>query len=291
MNRATLTRALFALLLIFACRPAWALGTETFGNEPLIEGNYADWPGIMPAVNHSSRVYHTWVNGNEHFYYRGDTAALNDFLKAYAGAKTEVREVVLRPGPGVTHSFDRSRTIDYGWKLHLIGGIARHLTTRPEGSKVWSPHPVVTIHPGGDIDLDKLEIPKGLTVTPLAEVKKRTREGLKSGDKTVRGWAAGVLAELDAYDSESRDAISALLKDEDNWVRLNAAGALPHFGRTAKSALPLLRAAMETNDAQLKERLQASIQAIEQAEDRSAAAREHRETLARINRFLARAAR
>ena len=65
----------------------------------------------MPVVNHTSRVYHTWVNGNEHFYYQGNLDALNDTLRKFAQEKA-VREVVLRPGPGMTTSFDRTKKID-----------------------------------------------------------------------------------------------------------------------------------------------------------------------------------
>ena len=66
MKRSVLGRALLAsLVLIACCGPARALGTEDFGNAPLNAANYTDWPGIMPVVNHPSRVYHWWVNGNE----------------------------------------------------------------------------------------------------------------------------------------------------------------------------------------------------------------------------------
>src|SRR5207245_1530338 len=64
-----------------------------------------------------------------------------------------------------------------------------------------------------------------------------------SSDKTVRGWGCGALSALDAYDKESLETIAARLKDDDMWVRLNAAGALATFGSRARSALDLLREA------------------------------------------------
>jgi len=279
---------LMVLALAACCGAAWALGEETFGNAPLTDANYKDWPGIMPVVNHPSRVYHVWVNGNEHFYYRGDTAALNDTLRKFAEARSEVREVVLRPGPGEARSFDQTQKIPFGWKLHLIGGIARHVTTLEGGTKVWSPHPRLAVYVGGEVDLEKIEIPKGLTVAPLSQLKQSNRESLKSGDKTVRGWGAGELVALDPYDAESREAVMALLKDPDNWVRLNAVGVLPRFGKAAQPALPTLREFLQGEDAPLKAAAQKSIQEIEGAEDRAAAAREHQAMLQRIERFLAR---
>src|SRR5437764_8147461 len=123
MRRFASKRAfLVTLILIACCGAARALGTEDFENAPLNAANYTDWPGIMPVVNHASRVYHWWVNGNEEFYYRGDVAALNDALAKFGEAGSPGREVVLRPGPGVTHSFDGKQQIEFGWDLHLIGG-------------------------------------------------------------------------------------------------------------------------------------------------------------------------
>src|SRR5207245_1807971 len=130
-----------SLLLSAAAGRAWALGEEQFGNDPLSERNYSDWPGIMPLVNAQTRVYYNWVNGNEHMYYRGDTAALNAALKGLAAVKTEVREAALRPGPAEARTFGGQK-VPYNWNLHLVGGIARHLTTLAKGDQIWSTSPV-----------------------------------------------------------------------------------------------------------------------------------------------------
>jgi hypothetical protein len=49
----------------------------------------------------------------------------------------------------------------------------------------------------------------------------------------------------------------------------------------------MLRAVGETATAQLREEVPKSVEAIEKAEDRSAAEKAHRESLERIERFLA----
>lgn len=289
MKAAMLKRVMWAAALVVACcGTAWALGEEDFGNEPLNAVNFNEWPGVMPVVNHPSRVYHQWVNGNEQCYYQGDVAALNDTLRKFAEVKTETRDVVLRPGPGQASSFDGSRKLPFSWHLQLYGGISKYVLGLPEGKKVWSDHPVLTVYTGGVIDLSKVEIPQGVTLLSVTEVKKRTREGLKSKDKTVRGWGAGVLASLDAYDPESREAVTVLLSDPDNWVRLNAAHSLPTFGKAAQPALPLLRKALETDDKDLKDAAQGSIQQIEQAHSAPDAERQHQAQLALIDRFVAR---
>ncbi len=194
--------ALVTLMLAVCCRTAGALLGKNVGNTPLNAANYKDWPGIMPVVNHASRVYHRWVNGNEHFYYRGDTAALNDTLRKFAQVKSAVRG-----GPaartGSDPSFDRTQQVPFGWNLHLVGGIARHLTTLEQGDKIWRPHPVLSIYVGGDIDLRKMRVPPGVTMVSHSALKQRTREALQSTDKTVRGWGAGELADLDPDDARS----------------------------------------------------------------------------------------
>lgn len=240
-----------AFTVLAACSAALARGEEHFGNDPVHENNYADWPGLMPTLNHPSRVYRVWVNGNELFYYRGDTAALNDTLAKFTLTGIPVKEVVLRPGPGEAQTFDQTRKVPFRWSLHLLGGLSRQLTILEKGDRVWPKHPVLTVYVDRDLDLANLRIPEGLTVTSLADVKARTREGLKSGDKTVRGWSNGVLTDLDPFDEVSRDAVAAMLKDPDNWVRLNAAGALAQFGKKAQATLPQLREAQATADPEL----------------------------------------
>jgi hypothetical protein len=277
-----------AALLVLACAPpASALGMEAHGNAPFHEANYTDWPGIMPVVNHTSRVYHVWVNGNEFEYYRGDTATLNDVLRKFAAAETPVREVVFRPGPASTKTFDQTQSVEFGWSLHLVGGIAKHLTTRDRGGMVWPAHPRLTVYTGGALDLAKVEVPKGVRAVSVTAVAQETREGLKSADQNVRGWACGVLAELDTLDAENGALIAAMLKDKENWVRLNAATSLRLFGKKAAPALPDLRAAMVTDDARLKEEIGKTIEAIEKAPDRAAEERTRREALEQIRKFLA----
>src|SRR2546430_12189578 len=78
---------------------AWALGMETRGNEPLSERNYELWKGIMPIVNDKARVYERWINGNEHFFYKGGTKELNKALAHFAKVDVANHVVGLRPGP------------------------------------------------------------------------------------------------------------------------------------------------------------------------------------------------
>lgn len=264
---------------------AFAAGDEHFGNEPLGTANYAEWPGIDTLVNDPARVYHFWVNGNEAFHYRGDAAALNDFLKRFA-AGGGVREVVLRPAPGSTKSF-HGEEVAFDWKLQLVGGIAGHLATRDQGEKIWRTNPVVDVHVGDAIKLDELRLPPGVTVVGLKEVKGRVRDALDSEDMTVRGWGCGQLAELDRFDEENAAVIASMLKDPEEWVRLNAAGALASFGPVAKGTLPALREAREGAKEDLVKRIDETIREIEKGEPDSAAVEERQKRLREVEEFVA----
>ena len=269
---------LFLAVAVLACgnaRSAWALGMEKFGNEDLGEANYRAWPGIAPLVNHTSRVYQNWVNGNEHFFYRGDTTVLNDALGKFAASEAKVHEVLLRPAPCIVKSFDGSKTVPYNWDLHIVGGIAQHQTKLDQGSKIWSKYPMMTVAVGGDVRLEKIEIPQGVTVVDLADLSARYREALASTDISVRGWGAGKLARLDPHSAENLAAVIRVLKDDDSWVRSNAVGALAAFGKRAESVLPTLRAMLNTEeDKNLRNRIEKTTAQIEQAKDDPAAEHE-----------------
>ncbi|QDV52861.1 HEAT repeat domain-containing protein [Gimesia fumaroli] len=264
---------------------AWALGEEDFGNKPLNAANFRDWPGIMPVVNHQSRIYHRWINGNEHCFYHGDTETLNDVLQKFAATEEKVHEVVLRPGPAKVSSFRKTQTMDFNWSLHLVGGIARAMSQKDQGSLIWNKHPILTVYVGGAIQLDKIKIPQGINLLQLADLEQRYSQGLTSTDTTVRGWSTGQLAKLDPYSKPSLEAIAKLLQDKEIWVRRNAAGALATFGKQAEPALPALRDALNTNDEQLQTRIQETIKTIEKAPDRSTEEKQHRQTLDKISQF------
>jgi len=267
-------------------RQAFGLGTETIGNEPLHEANYTDWKGIMPSINDKARVYSNWVNGNEHFFYKGTTKELNAALANFAKIEAKTHEVLLRPAPGMARTFDH-KEVPFNWELHIHGGISKHLLTLDKGDEVWNKDPRLTIYVGGDIDLGKLEIPKGVALLDIPTLSKRVAAGLTaSKDKTVRGWGTGELVSLDHFSGENLKTVAKMLDDEDSWVRLNAAGSLPRFGKKAAPHLPALRECLVSEDKGLKERAQAAIVEIEQAEDKSEEEKKANEAQKKIAQFV-----
>jgi hypothetical protein len=258
---------------------------ETFGNEPLFPQNYSDWPGIMPLLEHPSRVYATWVNGNENFYYAGDIAAFNDALRSFADAELDVYEVVLRPGPGLIDSWDGDHHFEFLWHVNVMGGIARHMTGEDKGDLVWRPDPTVSLYVTDESQLDALEIPDGITLLDVGDVSKRVRSALSSTDQTVRGWGAGVLARLNPYDETNLKAIIQLLDDEEDWVRSNAVSAIRIFGQKGRAGIPALERCAESGDPALAERAEETIQLIEAAEDASEDEARHQRLLDAISEF------
>lgn len=265
----------------------WALGEEQIGNEPLSPANYAKWPGLVEVINDKARAYYNWVNGNENFYYVGTVEEVNAALANFAKADLKEHEVVLLPEAGTVKSFQGDNQFTFQWHLQVFDGIAAHLLTLEKGDQVWASHPRLTIHVGKEIDLAKLEIPKGVTLLSASDLSERARQGTLSKDKTVRGWCAGVIAHLDAHDPKNQAAIEGLLKDEDDWVRLNAAGSIALFGAKARSALPALKACLESKDKNLQSRAQEVIDKIVSAKEDAAADREHAEASERIKKFIA----
>jgi hypothetical protein len=288
MNMITIvTTAVTALAMGLSA--ASYLGEEHFGNSPLPADNFTAWPQIIHVVNDTSRVYHSWVNGNEHCYYQGDVETINKMLAKFADVEVANLEVILRPAPGQTKSF-QGEPVRFNAMLHLVGGIALHQTTLDKGSLIWSDHPQLHIYIGETINLDQLKLPAKLAVIGIGELKRRNLEALSSTDQSVRGWGCGNLAALDPYDVQSATAITKLLADREDWVRLNAAGALGSMQATAKHELAVLQKTEATKEGplseQLKTRVQESVSLIRDAQPDTKTTREHAEVQRAIEEFL-----
>ncbi|MBC7821289.1 MAG: hypothetical protein IAG10_30750 [Planctomycetaceae bacterium] len=152
----------FGLVGLLLATKAFALAFSEEGNKPQSELNYAQWKGIMPVVNDKARVLLTWVNGNEYLCYKGTTKELNVALAHFAKVEVKNHVVALRPGPAERGKGEKA--ISYNWNLHVLGGISRRIATDDVEDLERQKDPVLTVYVGGDIDLDKLEIPEGVTL-------------------------------------------------------------------------------------------------------------------------------
>jgi hypothetical protein len=133
--KTVLSTALLAVVVTFPSS-VLALGEESFGNAPRVP--QPDWAeGVIDVVNLNSRVYLQWVNGNEKFFYRGNAKALNEALRKYAAVKSEVHQLIVLPGSGKTHTFDR-KVVDFDWQLHVPSGIYKAVAKKK--------HAVMTVY-------------------------------------------------------------------------------------------------------------------------------------------------
>ena len=134
----------------------WA--TAEHGNKPVNKLNYTEWDGtdILSVLNDSKRVYSTWCNGNEYFYYRGDSTALNAFLKKCAEIKNADITLEFKEGAGSVKTFGGKKQIPYTWNVNIKTGIAAAHEGEKENKTV-----AITIYVDGKtIQRKKIEIPE-----------------------------------------------------------------------------------------------------------------------------------
>lgn len=248
---------------------AWPLGEETFGNKPLSDRNYTDWPGIVPLINNENRIYSTWVNGNEYFYYRGNTETFNQFLALFAALESPVHVVIVRPGPGRTNSFHNDRAIPVDWQMHFVGGIVAQMIDYKGTADVWDMHPTLTVYltEKGRIQLDKIIVPEQVRVVQVAGLRDKYRKALQSDHTRMRADAVTKLAAEDNLNIENIPLVTQVLKDNDPYTRACAALALGRFGALAKSALPELQEASRSEDQQVSACARESIEKITNGPD------------------------
>lgn len=274
------------MIALFLAVSAYGLGQEVFGDAPLGEPNYADWPGIMPTINHESRVYNSWVNGNEYFCYRGEETALNEVLARFAQSELPLREVFVLPGEGVRKTFD-GVDLRYDWMLHIQGGISRAAT---EEAIALDLYPTLTIYPR-NFSLESINLPDGISLLDIHDLRERYADALKSDDQEVRGYVTSLWTGADPYNPAAASSIADLLQDPNSWVQSMAALSL---GRLGNLAAPYLESLKTTKSAQpdnprIQEVFGRAIESIERADAPAANAVDlfERETTA-IHEFVQR---
>lgn len=174
------------------------------GNKPLND-NYSAWPGLIDVVNDVSRESWCWVNGDERFSYRGDTAALNRVLKEFAEVEAEELHVVLRPGPGrlrLLKTADKQVSKDPSddaadCELHIIEGLARGHIQHEQLEAIYDMDPTLTVYVTERIDLNALQIPERIKVVQHADLRERYEDAYAFGDYRVRERAKRALERFD----------------------------------------------------------------------------------------------
>ncbi len=261
------------------------LGYETIGNKPVSDNSdNKEWSkGVVDVVNLECRVYSRWVNGNENFYFSGDTNAFNDALRKFANIQDEVKELILRPGPGEFKTFHGDRIV-CDWKLQVPGGFYLSDARQEKGTNVYVKYATMTLYVGkGNVELEKVQIPTGVTVIELKDLIERYISGLKNDDWHYRQYACSLLGDMAPYAEEAILPLIEMLEDKSHYVRWGAASALGEFGVKAVPALPALKKGLQDKDEDARKRFQEVIVIIENSKDEGA--KEYRAICEQISKF------
>lgn len=242
------------LFILASLRIAAGAALESVGNAPL--SGYREWPGILPLLNHKSRVYQIWISGGEAWYYRGNTRALNAALKSFAAVRSKELVVVLRPGQPTVTTLKGVR-IAFDWKLHVDAGLAAAFGGRP---------PTLTVYIGGNVGLDGLVIPPGLTVVGPSELREEYLRDLSNTNRSTVIHAANCLVELEPDNPDNVPALTELLDNPDHGIVLAAGRELSNMGSAALTGLPQLERARDRHTSINREALERAIQRIRDAQ-------------------------
>jgi hypothetical protein len=105
---------LVALALWSNALAAHALGGTYGKGDPKHPVSNSTWPdGVTPLANLDTRVEGRWINGSDWFDYRGNSKALNAFLKGYA--KVEGATLILTTNGGALANFGLAS--GYDWEM------------------------------------------------------------------------------------------------------------------------------------------------------------------------------
>ena len=121
-------------------------------------------------------------------------------LKKFAATEVPRLRVVLRPGPGGSIEIDGMKR-PIGWRIDIVGGIAKGAIAEWKIEKVRTLDPTLTIYVTNLVDLDKLELPSDpekIDVLQLSDLRKRYQSGLEEKEsERVKKEAAQCIGELD----------------------------------------------------------------------------------------------
>ncbi len=141
----TIQRAMMVCVILVAMPlQAFGLATEHHGNAPIGPGwNFpAD---VVRVADLPSRVYWREINGDPRFFFRGNTAGLNQALEAFAQIQGE-KEILLLPGPSDVRTLVERKPVPCDWELHAPNGSYVHFAKQEKGTQVMTKRfPCVTM--------------------------------------------------------------------------------------------------------------------------------------------------
>jgi hypothetical protein len=170
----------FALALAGSVRPAFALITGGTGNEPIRDPG---WPaGAAEIFNNPARVAYwegpPFGGGQWHAECRGDTATLNDVLKAFAKVEAKTKRIVAHDGVGRSFWLNpnnepaKADVAKIDWIVMVwqkdrwdeLKDVPIGIRPRDMEGDQESPPMQIDIYTGGNIRWDDVIVPAGIEV-------------------------------------------------------------------------------------------------------------------------------
>lgn len=256
------------VLLAFLLIPAQATPGMSITNDVIRDKNYLEWPGLVEVLRGPGQFRSYTGAGNEIYYYRGTTAQLNEVLRKFAAVDIPDHDVILLPGPARTETFGFNE-LSFGWRLDLLREAPPSATESEPVRGVTPVYPTLTVYIGdgkpvepmnisifrevgdglldpkdnfGQIRLDELAIPDGVTLLQREEVRERCYRNLETAPYY---FAAQKLAVFDYDFSESGSRVLDAMSDGTPISGLAYYQILARFGQPVR---PFLLKELERKD-------------------------------------------
>ncbi|MCA8987554.1 MAG: hypothetical protein KDA78_07935 [Planctomycetaceae bacterium] len=176
------------LTLCTTPQAVWGEGEFEEGNRPQSAANYTDWPGLIDAINDTSRVYRYWVNGNEMFRYRGEIADLNRMFEKLEAVEVPMIEVLILPQKAAGEK-PEEKPQPLVWELNIIGGIVKAYVVHHHVEEAFAMHPVLTVYASSEVDLNQVVLPKKFKVSQLEDRRSHYLHACRSENALVKQHA------------------------------------------------------------------------------------------------------
>ena len=157
-----------ALILLSCAQSGHGMGTEEIGPDKdrgHLTVEQPGWPaGMVEILRHDSRVYSTWVNGNENFYFQATLDGIGELVKLYSQTRLRDHVVIIEKETNEVRTFKGDK-IGYNVNFHFLGGIALAMTRRNGEAETYEPTLTIFVDANTHQSLAKqLTIPDNLIV-------------------------------------------------------------------------------------------------------------------------------
>lgn len=164
--------------------------------------------GIGQILQHQSRVYSIWVNGNENVYFQSDGEQINALIKLFSKMRLRDHQVTIKSGRPTTNTF-KGIEVAYNVNLHVLSGIALFVHKENKSPETYEPTLTIYVDPDEDERLLKqISLPDNIILNN--EVKSFPLMGGATKPKR-QTWHAHVRFDDDKPAADFENGISTIV--------------------------------------------------------------------------------